>query len=107
MLKGDSEWAMNRAKGQIIMTAKAYKEDTDWLASQISTVFLDFVGIDAFFIQIKSKSIERTGDSSDLLCTGGCLDLVRGSLTCNTEEAGSAHLQWPHLHWLIASCNSS
>lgn len=28
----------------------------------------------------------RTGDSSDLLCTGGCLDLVRGSLTCNTEE---------------------
>lgn len=28
----------------------------------------------------------RTGDSSDLLCTGGCLDLVRGSLTCSTEE---------------------
>eukprot|EP00434_Breviolum_minutum_P018674 symbB.v1.2.016477.t1/scaffold1252.1/size200744/25 len=29
----------------------------------------------------------RTGDSCDLLCTGGCLDLVRGSLTCTTEEA--------------------
>ena len=28
----------------------------------------------------------RTGDSCDLLCTGGCLDLVRGSLTCTTEE---------------------
>jgi len=28
----------------------------------------------------------RTGDSSDLYCTGGLLDLVRGSLTCHTEE---------------------
>ncbi|CAJ1456391.1 unnamed protein product [Effrenium voratum] len=28
----------------------------------------------------------RTGDTSDLLCTGGLLDLVRGSLTCSTEE---------------------
>jgi len=28
----------------------------------------------------------RTGDSTDLLCTGGLLDLVRGSLTCSTEE---------------------
>ena len=34
-----------------------------------------------------SLLVQRTGDSSDLLCTGGCLDLVRGSLTCNTEEA--------------------
>ena len=34
-----------------------------------------------------SYSNWRTGDSCDLLCTGGCLDLVRGSLTCTTEEA--------------------
>ncbi|CAK0836860.1 unnamed protein product, partial [Prorocentrum cordatum] len=28
----------------------------------------------------------RTGDMDDLLCCGGCLDLVRGSITCTTEE---------------------
>lgn len=38
----------------------------------------------------------RTGDSCDLLCTGGCLDLVRGSLTCTTEEALEG--------WCLAVC---
>ena len=43
-------------------------------------------------LQTPKHAALRTGDSSDLLCTGGLLDLVRGSLTCSTEEElGNQH----------------